>query len=145
MDSIRPMLCEGDRKALVLGTGGAAKAVHYGLRQLGLAPTYVSRTPAKGQLGYSDLTSEVMDTHTVIVNCTPLGMWPATDACPAIPYDLLTEAHLLFDCVYNPEETLFLRKGKQHGARTQSGMGMLYGQAIATWRIWNFGFLLASC
>lgn len=137
MESIKPLLREYDQKALVLGTGGASKAVCYGLRKLGLIPTLVSRTPKEGMLGYEELNQEVMAAHTVIVNCTPLGMLPDVDSCPAIPYELITPRHLLFDCVYNPEETLFLRKGKAQGATIQNGIGMLLGQARAAWEIWN--------
>ena len=137
IESIRPLLREFDHKALVLGTGGASKAACYGLRKLGVAPTLVSRHPQEGILGYEGLDEEVMKAHTVIVNCTPLGMLPDVDSCPAIPYELITERHLLFDCVYNPEETLFLRKGKAQGATIRNGMQMLVGQAKAAWRIWN--------
>lgn len=139
IDSIRPLLRNNDRQALVLGTGGASKAVCYGLRKLGIIPTLVSRTPKARMLGYQDLTDEIMRTHTVIVNCTPLGMFPEVDACPDIPYELITAQHLLFDCIYNPEETLFLRKGKAQGATIQNGLEMLYGQAKAAWKIWNEG------
>ena len=137
MDSIRPLLHAEDKKALVFGTGGASKAVCYGLRKLGVEPTLVSRTPKAGMLGYADLTKEVMARHTVLVNCTPLGMMPDTDSCPDIPYEYISAQHLLFDCIYNPEETLFLRKGKAQGARTKNGMEMLFGQAKAAWAIWN--------
>ena len=137
IDSIRPLLRENDKQALVLGTGGASKAVCYGLRKLGLSPTLVSRTPREGMLGYDELTEAVMQAHTVVVNCTPLGMFPDVDSCPPIPYEYLTAQHLLFDCVYNPEETLFLRKGKAQGATIQNGIGMLIGQAKAAWKIWN--------
>lgn len=137
MDSIRPLLHAEDKKALVFGTGGASKAVCYGLRKLGVEPTLVSRTPKAGMLGYADLTEEVMASHTVLVNCTPLGMMPDTDSCPDIPYEDISAQHLLFDCIYNPEETLFLRKGKAQGARTENGMEMLFGQAKAAWAIWN--------
>jgi len=137
IDSIRPLLRADDRKALVLGTGGASKAVCYGLRKLGVIPTLVSRTPKAGMLGYKDLTEDIMKEHTLIVNCTPLGMFPEIDACPDIPYAFITAQHLLFDCIYNPEETLFLQKGKAQGATTQNGMEMLYGQAKAAWKIWN--------
>ena len=88
-------------------------------------------------LGYDDLNEEVMNRHTVIVNCTPLGMLPDVDSCPPIPYEHLSARHLLFDCVYNPEETLFLSKGKAQGARIKNGMEMLYGQAKAAWKIWE--------
>ena len=137
MESIKPLLRDYDRKALVLGTGGASKAVCYGLSQLGIAPTLVSRTPKEGILGYKDLTPEVMTGYSIIVNCTPLGMLPDVNTCPPIPYEAITARHLLFDCVYNPEETLFLKKGKAQGATTQNGIGMLFGQAKEAWKIWN--------
>ena len=137
MESIRPLLREYDRQALVLGTGGASKATCYGLRQLGITPTLVSRTPKEGMLGYKDLSEEVMNAHTIIVNCTPLGMLPDVDSCPDIPYERISARHLLFDCIYNPEETLFLRKGAAQGATIQNGIDMLYGQAKAAWEIWN--------
>lgn len=137
MDSLRPLLRDYDRKALVLGTGGASKAACYGLRKLGIIPTLVSRTPQGSMLGYNDLTEQVMADHTVIVNCTPLGMFPDVDSCPAIPYERISARHLLFDCVYNPEETLFLRKGKAQGAAIKNGLEMLTGQAKAAWKIWK--------
>lgn len=137
IESIRPLLRDYDHKALVLGTGGASKAACYGLRKLGVTPTLVSRHPQEGILGYTELNEGVMKAHTVIVNCTPLGMLPDVDSCPAIPYEFISERHLLFDCVYNPEETLFLRKGKAQGASIRNGMEMLVGQAKAAWRIWN--------
>ena len=137
MESIKPLLRATDRKALVLGTGGASKAVCYGLKQLGIAPTLVSRTPKDGMIGYNDLTEAVMTEHTIIVNCTPLGMVPDTESFPPIPYELISARHLLFDCIYNPEETVFLRQGRAQGAKTQNGIEMLYGQAKAAWAIWN--------
>lgn len=137
MESMRPLVREYDSKALVLGTGGASKAVCYGLRKLGISPTLVSRTPKAGMLGYDALTQEVMDSHTIIVNCTPLGMLPDVDSCPDIPYERLSARHLLYDCVYNPEETLFLKKGKAQGCTIKNGLDMLYGQAKAAWRIWS--------
>ena len=137
MESIKPLLRDHDRKALVLGTGGASKAVCYGLSRLGITPTLVSRTPKEGMLGYDTLTKELMADYTVIVNCTPLGMYPDIESCPPIPYEALSARHLLFDCVYNPEETLFLRKGATQGATIQNGMGMLYGQAKEAWTIWS--------
>ena len=137
MGSMQPLLREDDRKALVLGTGGASKAVCYGLRKLGIIPTLVSRTPKEGMLGYDELTQEVMEAHTIIVNCTPLGMAPDVNSFPPIPYEQITARHLLFDCIYNPEETLFLQKGKAQGAMIKNGMEMLVGQAKAAWKIWN--------
>jgi len=137
MASIRPLLRTFDKKALVLGTGGASKAVCFGLRKLGIEPTLVSRTPVNGILGYKDLSAEVIAEHSIIVNCTPLGMLPDVDTCPDIPYELIRDQHLLFDCVYNPEETLFLRKGKAQGATIRNGIEMLVGQAQAAWKIWT--------
>lgn len=137
LESIRPLVRDYDKKALVLGTGGASKAVCYGLRKLGIIPTLVSRTPKEGMLGYDQLTEEVMAEHTIIVNCTPLGMFPDENHCPAIPYERITAQHLLFDCIYNPAETLFLKQGKAQGATIQNGLEMLYGQAKAAWKIWN--------
>ena len=137
MASIRSLLRANDQRALVLGTGGASKAVVYGLRQLGITPTLVSRTPREGIIGYKDLTEVIMAQHTIIVNCTPLGMLPDVDTCPDIPYHLITAKHLLYDCVYNPEQTLFLQKGKAQGATIRNGMEMLTGQAQAAWKIWN--------
>ena len=129
MDSLRPLLRDFDKKALVLGTGGASKAACYGLKTLGLQPTLVSRTPKTGVIGYKDLTEEIMLSHTVIVNCTPLGMLPDVDSCPDIPYELISARHLLFDCVYNPEETLFLKSARKKNWRTASGLDMFAGQA----------------
>ena len=93
--------------------------------------------PKEGMLGYEDLTAEVMEEYTVIVNCTPLGMAPEEDTYPEIPYEMISARHLLFDCVYNPEVTLFLQKGRAQGATIQNGMEMLYGQAKAAWKIWE--------
>lgn len=137
MRSIRPLLLPEDRRALVLGTGGAAKAITYGLHLLGIETTYVSRHPKQGMLYYEQITEELLHTHSIIVNCTPLGMYPHIDTCPKIPYDMITPNHLLFDCVYNPQETRFMRQGKERGARIQNGLGMLYGQAEEAWKIWN--------
>jgi len=137
IESIRPLLRAYDKKALVLGTGGASKAICFGLKKLGVSPTLVSRTPEEGMLGYDNLTENVMSEYTVIVNCTPLGMAPEEATFPPIPYELISTRHLLFDCVYNPEETLFLRKGKAQGATIRNGIEMLYGQAKAAWKIWN--------
>ena len=133
IESIRPMLRETDRKALLLGTGGAAKACRYGLRKLGLTTTNVSRTPDSEQLSYNDLQ---LAEYNLIVNCTPLGMFPNTENFPPIPYEQLTQAQFLYDCIYNPEETVFLRQGRAHGCRTLNGTGMLLGQAKAAWNIW---------
>ena len=137
MQSIKPMIKSYHKKALILGTGGASKAVIYGLKKLGVDSVFVSRTKKDDMLTYDELTSEVMYTHTIIVNCSPVGMFPKTDACPAIPYEYLTDKHLLFDLVYNPEEALFMKKGAKQGATTKNGLEMLHLQAIGAWNIWN--------
>ena len=139
-DSIKPMLHEKAIEAggaLVLGTGGASKAICEALREMGIKPTYVSRTPAEGRLTYSDLSPEVIASNKIIVNCTPLGMFPKIDTCPDIPYELLTSEHICFDAVYNPAETLFMKKAASQGAAVKCGYEMLVGQAIESYRIWT--------
>lgn len=135
--SIRPLLRPTHRAALVLGTGGASKAVVHGLHQLGLTTQYVSRTPHGDTIGYDDLTPEVMATHTVVVNCTPAGMFPHVEACPDLPYGLATPDHLFYDLIYNPEETLFLRRAAEQGSTVKNGLEMLHLQAEASWAFWN--------
>lgn len=136
--SIEPLLKESHRKALILGTGGASKAVFHGLKRLGVEGQYVSRIKRSADtLTYEELTPEVMAEHTVIVNCTPLGMFPQTDTCPDIPYDSLTSDYILYDLIYNPGETLFMKKGKEQGATVVNGLEMLLLQAFASWEIWN--------
>lgn len=137
MDSIRPLLKPWHQHALVLGTGGASRAIRVGLQRLGIEWTYVSRTPAPDRLTYADLTPELMEHYQAIVNCSPVGMFPRVDACPDIPYQLLTSRHLLYDLVYNPQETLFLKRGAEHGAAVKNGLEMLHLQALASWRFWN--------
>ena len=137
MGSLRPLLKPWHQHALVLGTGGASRAIRVGLERLGLDWTYVSRTAAEGRLTYSALTPEVMEHFQVIVNCSPVGMFPKVDACPDIPYHLLSSRHLLYDLVYNPEETLFLKRGAQQGATIKNGLEMLHLQALASWEFWN--------
>lgn len=135
-ESLRPLLQAEDREALVLGTGGASRAVVYSLERLGIRPHLVSRTARPGILDYAALPQWI-ERCRLIVNCTPLGMHPRVDTCPPIPYDLLTPAHLLYDLVYNPAETLFLQKGAQRGARTKNGAEMLERQALAAWAFWQ--------
>ena len=137
MGSIKPLLKPHHREALILGTGGASKAIVYGLRKLGISSVFVSRTKKEGMLTYDELTPEIMQEFTVIINCTPVGMFPHTDTCPALPYECLTGKHLLFDLIYNPEETLFMKKGAAQGAITKNGLEMLLLQAIGAWSIWN--------
>lgn len=136
-DSIRPMLTAGRNKALILGTGGAAKAVAHGLRGLGVEPVYVSRTPRPGVITYADLNSDVMASHKIIVNTTPLGMYPHVDEAPDIPYDCLTPEHLCYDLLYNPDVTMFMKRSRQHGAEVKNGLEMLLLQAFVSWNIWN--------
>jgi len=136
--SIKPLLRSSvHQRALVLGTGGASRAVVYGLKRLGVMPWYVSRHKAANTLTYGELTPEVMALHKVIVNCSPVGMFPNTEACPAIPYDLLTPDHLLYDLVYNPLETRFMHLGSAHGATVKNGLEMLHLQAEAAWAMWQ--------
>ena len=135
--SIEPLLKEHHRKALILGTGGASKAVFQGLKQLGVASTFVSRKAKEYCITYEEITPKVMEQYTVIVTTTPLGMYPNVNACPDIPYDLLTSDHLLYDLLYNPDETLFMRKGKEKGAVVKNGLEMLLLQAFAAWEIWQ--------
>ena len=136
-NSLVPSLKPHHRKALILGTGGSSKAIDYVLRKLGLVTMFVSRTARPGMLTYTQLTREVLEDNLVIVNATPVGTFPKSDACPAIPYEFLTADHLLFDVVYNPAETLFLKYGRAHGAEGINGEAMLIGQAEASWEIWN--------
>lgn len=136
-ESIRPMLGETHKKALVLGSGGASKAVIYSLRRLGLTPVVVSRHPAEGKLTYGCLNESIIKEFTVIVNASPVGMSPKVDECPDIPYEHLTPAHVCFDLVYNPEETLFLKKARSMGADVKNGLEMLHLQAEGAWNYWN--------
>ncbi len=135
--SVEPLLMPHHKKALILGTGGAAKAVFHGLANLGVEGKYVSRTPLDGTLLYEELTPEIMAEYTVIVNCTPVGMFPKVDFCPNIPYDCLTPDHLLYDLLYNPNITLFMKKGEEKGAVVKNGLEMLLLQAFAGWEIWQ--------
>lgn len=135
--SISPLLEPHHKKALILGTGGASKAVDYALKQLGLETLFVSRSAKEGMIQYENVTSELLKEYEVIVNCTPCGMAPHFDECPAIPYDSLTGNNLLYDLIYNPDETLFLKHGRIAGAVTKNGLEMLLLQAEASWEIWN--------
>lgn len=124
-------------KALILGTGGASKAVFSGLRQLGIEPHWVSRKASTNALAYAELTCEHYETYNVLVNTTPLGMYPNVETCPPLDYSMIGEKHLLFDAVYNPEKTLFLEKGEANGALIKNGLEMLHLQAEEAWKIWN--------
>lgn len=124
-------------RALVLGTGGASKAVVAALRQLGVASTLVSRSERPGVITYKDLTPELISDNKIIVNTTPLGMYPHVDECPDIPYEALTEQHLCYDLLYNPDVTLFMQRAAAHGAQVKNGLEMLLLQAFAAWNIWQ--------
>lgn len=136
-NSLKPLLKPHHTYALVLGTGGAAKAIAHGLKSLGIEPIYVSRTKKDGALTYNELTPEIIEKYQVIVNTTPAGMYPHVDTCPNIPYHLLTPQHLCYDVVYNPEVTLFMKKSQEQGAMVKNGLEMLILQALAAWEIWN--------
>ena len=138
-NSLRPMLEAKHRKALILGTGGASKAIKFLFDKMGIA--YLSTTtkeePGEKEIRYDQLTKELMNECLIVINATPLGTFPKVDTCPDIPYQFITKDHILFDLVYNPEETLFLKKGKEQGAKTKNGLEMLHLQAIRAWEIWN--------
>ena len=136
-NSFRPLLKLHHNKALILGTGGASKGVAFVLRKLGIAYKFVSRTPSDEQFSYADLNRDIINEYPVIINTTPSGTFPYTDECPDIPYSALSEKNLLYDLIYNPEETLFLQKGKEQKTAIKNGLKMLHGQAIEAWNIWN--------
>ena len=137
-ESLKPLLQNYHHKALVLGTGGASKAVMKALENLKIDSILVSRNPEeKGELSYTDLDEDVMDSYKIIVNATPIGTYPNIEGCPAIPFEWVTPKHLLVDLVYNPEFTEFLKQGKARGAQIKNGLEMLHLQALAAWEIWN--------
>lgn len=139
--SIKPYLKKHHKKALILGTGGASKAIAYTLKKLKIKFDYVSRTNKNGvKYTYDNLTLKDLNNYTVIINCTPIGTHPHVNARPNIPYEGITNRHLLFDLIYNPEETAFLKAGKSKGAKTVNGYQMLEFQAEKAWRIWNSTF-----
>lgn len=136
-NSLKPFLRPIHTKALILGTGGASKAVDYILRKNGIETTFVSRIAKSDVLTYPQLTKETLSENLIIVNASPVGTFPHSDEYPEIPYEFLTRNHFLYDLVYNPAETLFLKKGKEQGAQGINGEEMLIGQAVAAWKIWN--------
>ena len=138
VESIKPLLKSHHKKALILGTGGASKAIRYGLeKKLGMKTLFVSRSAREGMITYEEVTAEVLKEYEVIVNCSPVGMYPHVDECPALPYEALNENNLLYDLVYNPLETLFMKKGAAQGATVKNGLEMLHLQAIASWEFWE--------
>lgn len=135
--TLKPLLKKHHRKALILGNGGAARAVAYVLNKLDISFRVVSRRAIGKQLFYKQLDADVLKERTLIINTTPVGTLPKIEECPDIPYELLNSKHLLYDLVYNPEETEFLKRGKAHGASIKSGLEMLHLQAEKSWEIWN--------
>lgn len=135
--SIEPLLEKNHKKALILGTGGASKAIDYGLRSLGLETVFVSRYERPDTIQYERITPDVVKEYNVIINCTPVGMFPHTDECPLLPYEAMDEHNILYDLLYNPDETLFMYKGRKQGATVKNGLEMLLLQAFASWEFWN--------
>ena len=125
------------KKALVLGTGGASKAISYGLKSLGLETVFVSRYQRPDTIQYKDITPDVIKEYNVIVNCTPLGMYPHTEECPQLPYEAMDYHNILYDLIYNPDETLFMKRGRERGAEVKNGLEMLLLQAFASWEFWH--------
>jgi len=137
-ESIKPMLQVHHKKALILGTGGASKAVAFVFKKLNISFIYVSRNPTNANaISYSQLTPQIVRENTIIVNTSPLGMFPNTKTSPDIPYNSITANHILFDLIYNPEKTLFLKIGEQKNAIIINGLPMLQIQADKSWQIWN--------
>lgn len=136
--SIEPMLeKKWHKKALILGTGGASKAINYGLKSLGLETVFVSRYEKPDTIQYESITPDVVREYNVIVNCTPLGMYPHTEECPTLPYEAMDSHTILYDLIYNPDETLFMHKGAKQGATVVNGLEMLLLQAFASWEFWH--------
>ncbi|WP_411768110.1 shikimate dehydrogenase family protein [Winogradskyella sp. A3E31] len=136
--SIKPHLEQHHKSALILGTGGASKAIAYALKKMGITYHYLSRTNKKGvDFTYNELTEDLIEKHKIIINCTPLGTFPDVNICPNIPYDGISKGHILYDLIYNPEVTKFLEIGGLQGATTINGLDMLKLQAEKSWDIWN--------
>ena len=135
--SIEPLLDSFHKQALILGTGGASKAIEFGLKSLGLKTMKVSRSVKPGTIRYEDITPEMMKDWNVIINCTPCGMYPHSDECPQLPYEAMDSHTLLYDLIYNPDETLFMKNGKANGAIVKNGLEMLLLQAFASWEFWH--------
>ncbi|WP_299127186.1 shikimate dehydrogenase [uncultured Winogradskyella sp.] len=136
--SLEPHLKKQHKRALILGTGGASKAIAYALKKLNITYNYVSRSKKEGvKFTYLDLTKDIISNYNIIINCTPIGTFPNVEACPDIPYNALSKNHILYDLIYNPEETKFLSYGKRKGATTINGLEMLKLQAEKAWTIWN--------
>ncbi len=137
MKSIKPLLKKHHCKALILGTGGASKAIAFALKKLGIEYVFVSRATGENRITYTSLSQEIIQSYTLIINCTPVGTFPDIDQFPEIPFQYLTEKHLVYDLIYNPEETQLLYKAKINGATVKNGYEMLVLQAEKAWEIWN--------
>ncbi len=135
--SLSPLVEPKHGKALILGSGGASKAVEYVLKQMNIDVLIISRNPSGNQAGYADLGEKVMKEHLIIINTTPLGTYPKTEGFPPVPYDLISPDHILYDLIYNPPTTRFLEYGMKRGAKTINGLRMLHLQAEKSWEIWN--------
>ena len=135
--SIEPLLEKNHAKALILGTGGVSKAVAFVLDELEIPFTFVSRTVGKNKINYSEINKNTLEMYSIIVNCTPLGTFPDIENKPNIPYEFLEPRHLLFDLIYNPEKTAFLKEGETRGTTIFNGLKMLQLQAEKAWEIWN--------
>ena len=135
--SIEPILERFHKKALILGTGGASKAIDYGLKSLGLETVFVSRYERPDTVQYQSITPEVVKEYNVIVNCTPLDMYPHTEECPLLPYEAMDNHTILYDLIYNPDETMFMKRGAEYGANVKNGLEMLLLQAFASWEFWH--------
>ena len=135
--TIQPLLKEHHKKALILGTGGASKAIAYALRKLKIEYDFVSRSPDGFQFDYADLNAKVFKEYHIVINTTPLGTHPNFENYPNLDYSLFTKKHIAFDLIYNPEETIFLKKAKENNAKTKNGYDMLIIQAERSWKIWN--------
>ena len=137
MKSLEPLLKPHHKKALILGTGGASKGVAYALKELGILYTFVSREAKEGIIDYEQINSTTFDDYQIIINSTPVGTSPNTDAFPLIPYEYFTKKHIAYDLIYNPAETQFLKKAKERGAKIKNGQDMLIFQAEKAWKIWH--------
>ena len=136
-NSLKPLLKKHHKNALILGTGGASKAIRFVLDKLAINFLVVSRNPKGNQISYQDISKSLLNTNTLIVNCTPVGTFPNINAFPEIPYQYITNKHILYDLIYNPEKTRFLIKGEVQGATIYNGLKMLELQAEKSWKIWN--------
>lgn len=135
--ALEPLLQQHHKKALILGTGGASKGVAFALDELDIAYTFVSREAKENSIDYNRINATTFDNYQIIINATPVGTSPNTEAFPLIPYDYFTDRHIAFDLIYNPAETQFLKKAKEKGAKIKNGYDMLVFQAEKAWKIWN--------